>query len=49
MGCGCKCGPVQIALNYNIPTVFYAEHGESEYGGLVLNKESEKKKSQRSY
>jgi N-acetyl sugar amidotransferase len=44
---GVNAGPVQIALNYNIPTVFYAEHGESEYGGLVLNQDSEKKRSLR--
>lgn len=44
---GVNAGPVQIALNYNIPTVFYAEHGESEYGGLVLNKDSEKKRNLR--
>ena len=44
---GVNAGPVQIALNYNIPTVFYAEHGESEYGGLVLNKESENKRNLR--
>ena len=41
---GVNSGPIQIALNYNISTVFYAEHGESEYGGLVLNEESEKKR-----
>ena len=34
---GVNAGPIQIALNYKIPYVFYAEHGESEYGGLVLN------------
>ena len=34
-----------IALNYKIPFVFYAEHGESEYGGLVLDKESQKKRN----
>ena len=39
---GVNSGPVQTALNYKIPTVFYAEHGESEYGGLVLNEESER-------
>ncbi len=39
---GVNAGPIQIALNYRIPYVFYAEHGESEYGGLVLNEESEK-------
>tara|TARA_Y100001970_G_C14207265_1_gene844805 strand:- start:1101 stop:2198 length:1098 start_codon:yes stop_codon:yes gene_type:complete len=41
---GVNAGPIQIALNYNIKTVFYAEHGESEYGGLVLNEESKKKR-----
>ena len=41
---GVNAGPVQVALNYNIKNVFYAEHGESEYGGLVLNEESEKKR-----
>jgi N-acetyl sugar amidotransferase len=44
---GVNAGPVQVALNYKIPTVFYAEHGESEYGGLVLNEESEKKRDLR--
>ena len=42
---GVNAGPIQIALNYKISTVFYAEHGESEYGGLVLDKESEKKRN----
>ena len=32
--------PVQVAINYNIPYIFYAEHGESEYGGLVLSKKN---------
>ena len=34
--------PVKTAISYNIPYIFYAEHGESEYGGLVLNEESKK-------
>jgi len=34
--------PVQIAVKYKIPLVFYAEHGESEYGGRVLKEESKK-------
>jgi N-acetyl sugar amidotransferase len=34
--------PVQVAVNYRIPLIFYAEHGESEYGGRVLNEESRK-------
>ena len=34
--------PIRTAINYGIPFVFYAEHGESEYGGLVLSEESKK-------
>lgn len=34
---GINAIPMQIALNYDIPLVFYAEHGESEYGGHVLS------------
>ncbi len=44
---GINSAPVNVAINYRIPTIFYAEHGESEYGGLVLNKESEKKRDLR--
>ena len=32
--------PIRVALNYRVPLVFCAEHGESEYGGLVLDEES---------
>ncbi|MFA5087946.1 MAG: N-acetyl sugar amidotransferase [Candidatus Omnitrophota bacterium] len=32
--------PVKAALTNKIRLVFYAEHGESEYGGRVLNEES---------
>ncbi len=39
---GINAIPVQVAVNYKIPLVFYAEHGESEYGGKVLNEESKK-------
>ncbi len=42
---GVNSAPLTIALNYKIPFVFYAEHGESEYGGLVLDKESQKKRN----
>ena len=34
--------PLQVAVKYNIPLVFYAEHGESEYGGRVLSEEHRK-------
>lgn len=36
---GINAIPIQVAVNYNIPFVFYAEHGESEYGGRVLSEE----------
>ncbi len=34
--------PIQVAVKYNIPLVFYAEHAETEYGGKVRNPESQK-------
>lgn len=34
--------PVQVAVRYGIRLVFYAEHGESEYGGRVLREESKR-------
>lgn len=34
--------PVKVAVKFNIPLIFYAEHGESEYGGKVLKKDSAK-------
>lgn len=37
---GINAVPVQVAVRYNIPLIFYAEHGESEYGGRVLNENS---------
>jgi len=39
---GVNAVPIQVAVNYDIPLVFYAEHGESEYGGRVLSEESKK-------
>jgi len=39
---GVNAVPIQVAVRYNIPLVFYAEHGESEYGGRVLSEESKK-------
>jgi N-acetyl sugar amidotransferase len=36
---GINAVPVQVAVNYKIPVVFYAEHGESEYGGRILSEE----------
>ena len=34
--------PVQIAVRHGIRLIFYAEHGESEYGGRVLSEEHKK-------
>lgn len=34
---GVNAAPIRIAVNYGIPVVFYAEHGESEYGGRILS------------
>lgn len=39
---GINATPVQAAVRYHIPLVFYAEHGESEYGGKVLREDSAK-------
>lgn len=34
--------PVMSALKYDIKLIFYAEHGESEYGGKLIHKDSNK-------
>jgi N-acetyl sugar amidotransferase len=34
--------PVKVAVKFGIPLIFYAEHGESEYGGRVLSEESKR-------
>ena len=39
---GVNSVPVQTAVNYKVPLIFYAEHGESEYGGRVLSEEHRK-------
>ncbi|MFC1883618.1 N-acetyl sugar amidotransferase [Thermodesulfobacteriota bacterium] len=39
---GINALPVQVSVNYEIPLIFYAEHGETEYGGKVLKKDSGK-------
>jgi N-acetyl sugar amidotransferase len=39
---GINSVPVQAAIAYKVPYIFYAEHGESEYGGLVLSEKSKK-------
>ena len=42
---GVNAGPIQVGTNYNISLYSYAEHGESEYGGLVLDRRQEKKET----
>lgn len=37
---GVNSVPVITAKQFGIPLIFYAEHGETEYGGLVLDEES---------
>lgn len=39
---GVNVVPVKLALKLDIPFIFYAEHGETEYGGLVLHENSSK-------
>jgi hypothetical protein len=39
---GVAAAPMQIAIKFDIPLVFYAEHGPSEYGGYVLSEENMK-------
>lgn len=39
---GINSWPVRAAVKFGIPLIFYAEHGESEYGGRVLSEESKK-------
>lgn len=37
---GINATPVTCAIEKAIPVIFYAEHGETEYGGKVLHEES---------
>lgn len=39
---GINAFPINVAVEKNIKLIFYAEHGESEYGGKILNKDSDK-------
>ena len=39
---GINSAPIKTALEKNIKLIFYAEHGESHYGGKVLKKDSDK-------
>ena len=39
---GINSVPIKIALEKKIKLIFYAEHGESHYGGKILKKDSDK-------
>ena len=39
---GINAFPLNIAVEKNIKLIFYAEHGESEYGGKIIDKDSDK-------
>jgi N-acetyl sugar amidotransferase len=39
---GINAIPVKVAVAHRIPLVFYAEHGETEYGGKIISEESQK-------
>lgn len=41
---GVTATPLQLAVDMEIPLIFYAEHGESEYGGHVLSEEHTKQR-----
>ena len=34
--------PIKVALEKNIKLIFYAEHGESEYGGKIIKEDPDK-------
>lgn len=41
---GVNSAPIRVAEYFKIPVVFYAEHGESEYGGKVLSQSSSRER-----
>ena len=42
MGCWYKCIAYACCNRKNIKLIFYAEHGESEYGGNVIKEDSDR-------
>lgn len=42
---GINAATINVAAAYKIPTIFYSEHGESEYGGRVLDEKSTMERS----
>jgi N-acetyl sugar amidotransferase len=42
---GINAATINVAAAYRIPTIFYSEHGESEYGGRVLDERSTKERT----
>jgi N-acetyl sugar amidotransferase len=41
---GVNAIPMRMAVRLGIPLIFYAEHGESEYGGRVLREDSRRRR-----
>ena len=41
---GINSAPIRIASTFGIPIIFYAEHGETEYGGKIISPNSEKER-----
>lgn len=41
---GINSAPIRVAEFYSIPIIFYAEHGESEYGGKIISPNSERER-----
>ena len=39
---GINSTPLRVSIEKKIPLIFYAEHGDSQYGGNPINKESSK-------
>lgn len=41
---GINSAPIRVAQYFGIPIIFYAEHGETEYGGKVLSANSSRER-----
>ena len=42
---GINAATINVAAAFKIPTIFYSEHGESEYGGRILDEKSTMERS----
>ena len=46
---GINALPMHVAIEKNIKLIFYAEHGESEYGGNVIKEDSDRIRDQKRF